>query len=65
MAEELRSLLNTVVTAETVRIATGPELDFESINRTETMVSDFLKLADRVLEDPDLRERLTEESLLD
>jgi len=60
MAEELRSLLNTVVTAETVRIATGPELDFESINRTETMVSDFLKLADRVLEDPDLRERLTD-----
>ncbi len=58
MAEELRSLLHTVVIAETVRIATGPELDFESINRTETMVSDFLKLADRVLEDPELRERL-------
>jgi DNA repair exonuclease SbcCD nuclease subunit len=60
MAEELRSLLQTVVAAETVRIATGPELDFESLNRTETMVSDFLKLADRALEDPDLRQRLTD-----
>jgi DNA repair exonuclease SbcCD nuclease subunit len=60
MAEELRDLLQTVVTAETVRIATGPELDFESLTRTETMVSDFLKLADHALEDPELRERLTD-----
>jgi hypothetical protein len=60
MSEELRSLLQTVVAAETVRIATGPELDFESVTRTETMVSDFLKLADRALEDPDLRQRLTD-----
>jgi len=60
MADELRSLLHTIVTAETVRIATGPELDFESLNRTETMVSDFLKLTDRAREDPDLRERLTD-----
>jgi DNA repair protein SbcD/Mre11 len=60
MAEELRDLLQTVVTAETVRIATGPELDFESLCRTETMVSDFLKLADHALEDPVLRERLTD-----
>jgi DNA repair exonuclease SbcCD nuclease subunit len=60
MAEELRSLLHTVVAAETVCIATGPELDFDSLTRTETMVSDFLKLADRALEDPDLRQRLTD-----
>src|SRR5262245_24744815 len=60
MSEELRSLLQTVAAAETVRIATGPELDFESVTRTETMVSDFLKLADRALEDPDLRQRLTD-----
>jgi DNA repair exonuclease SbcCD nuclease subunit len=60
MSEELRDLLQTVVTAETVRIATGPELDFESLTRTETMVSDFLKLADHALEDPELRERLTD-----
>jgi hypothetical protein len=60
MTEELRALLQTVTAAETVRIATGPELDFESLSRTETMVSDFLKLADRALEDPDLRQRLTD-----
>ena len=60
MAEELRSLLQTVAAAETVRIATGPELDFESLARTETMVSDFLNLADRALEDPDLRQRLAD-----
>jgi DNA repair exonuclease SbcCD nuclease subunit len=60
MADELRSLLQSVVAAETVRIATGPELDFESLTRTETMVSDFLKLADRALEDPDLRQRLAD-----
>jgi DNA repair protein SbcD/Mre11 len=60
MSEELRALLQTVAAAETVRIATGPELDFESVTRTETMVSDFLKLADRALEDPDLRQRLTD-----
>jgi DNA repair exonuclease SbcCD nuclease subunit len=60
MSEELSELLQTVVAAETVRITTGPELDFESVSRTETMVSDFLKLADRALEDPDLRQRLTD-----
>lgn len=60
MANELRSLLQSVVAAEMVRIATGPELDFESLTRTETMVSDFLKLADRALEDPDLRQRLAD-----
>ena len=41
-------------------IATGPELDFESLTRTETLVSDFLKLADRALEDPELRQKLTD-----
>ena len=41
-------------------IATGPELDFESLSHTETMVSDFLKLADRALEDPELRQRLAD-----
>ncbi len=60
MADELRALLQTVVAAETVRIATGPELDFESLTRTETMGSDFLKLAARALEDPELRQRLAD-----
>jgi exonuclease SbcD len=60
MHEELAELLSSVLVAESVRIATGPELDFESLTRTETMVSDFLKLADRALEDPDMRQRLAD-----
>jgi len=60
MDKELREELQTVVHAESVRIATGPELDVESLARTETMVSDFLRLTERALEDPDLRARLGE-----
>jgi hypothetical protein len=60
MHEELAEILSSVLVAESVRIATGPELDFESITRTETMVSDFLKLADRALEDPEMRQRLAD-----
>jgi DNA repair exonuclease SbcCD nuclease subunit len=59
MAEEIREQLQAVLPVESVRIATGPALDFESIVRSETLVADFLKLADRALEDPELRERLT------
>jgi len=40
LAEELREELQSVLTVETVRIATGPDLDFESIAHTETLVSD-------------------------
>jgi len=58
MADELLEQLQAVLPAETVRIATGPELDFESLARTESMISDFLKLADHALEDPDLRQKL-------
>lgn len=60
MNEELREELQTVVLAESVHIATGPELDVESLARTETMVSDFLNLTERALEDPAVRERLAE-----
>ncbi len=60
MNEELRDILGDVVIAESVRIATGPELDLESLHRTETMVSDFLKLTDRALEEPELRQRLAD-----
>jgi len=60
MNEELREVLQSAVVAESVRIATGPELDFESIARTETMVSDFLKVAERALEEPELRQRLAD-----
>jgi DNA repair protein SbcD/Mre11 len=60
MADEIREELQGVLPVESVRIATGPALDFESIARTETLVADFLKLADRALEDPDLRQRLSE-----
>lgn len=58
--EELREELNSVVTAESVRIATGPELDLVSLARTETVVSDFLGLTQRALADPAVRQRLAE-----
>ena len=60
MDEELREQLQSVISTESVRIATGPELDFESLTRTETLVSDFLKLADSALENPELRQKLTD-----
>src|SRR5436309_2264905 len=60
MDEELREVLQSVVVAESVRICTGPELDIESLTRTETMVSDFLKHSDRAREDPELRQRLSD-----
>ena len=60
MAEELREQLQPVISTESVRIATGPELDFQSLARTESLVSDFLKLADRALDDPELRQKLTD-----
>jgi DNA repair exonuclease SbcCD nuclease subunit len=60
MAEELREELESVVSTESVRIASGPELDFESLTRTESLVSDFLKLADSALDKPELRQKLTE-----
>ena len=60
MSEELREVLESAAVAESVRIATGPQLDVESLARSETMVSDFLNLAGRALEDPELREKLAE-----
>jgi DNA repair exonuclease SbcCD nuclease subunit len=60
MNEELAEVLGSELIVESVRIATGPELDFESLARTETMVSDFLKLAERALDDPEMRERLAD-----
>ena len=58
--QELRDELHTVVATESVRIATGPELDFEMIARTETIVSDFLDLARRASDDPTLRQKLND-----
>jgi hypothetical protein len=52
--------MQSVLPVESVRIATGPELDFQSIAQTETLVSDFLSLADRAMEDPELRQRLAD-----
>ena len=60
MAEELSEQLRSVVPVESVRIATGPLLDFESLSRTESLVADFLKLADRALDDPEMRKKLTD-----
>jgi len=52
MSEELRELLGSVVVPESVRIATAPEFNSESLARTETMVSDFLRLTENALQDP-------------
>ena len=60
MSEELSEQLRSVVPVESVRIATGPVLDFESLSRTESLVADFLKLADRALDDPEMRKKLTD-----
>jgi len=60
MSEELADVLGSVLISESVRIATGPELDLESLVRTETMVSDFLKLTERALEDPEMRQRMND-----
>jgi hypothetical protein len=45
---------------ESVHIATGPTLDFAALSRTETLVGDFLKLADRALDDPETRKKLAD-----
>jgi DNA repair exonuclease SbcCD nuclease subunit len=60
MSEELREVLETVVIPESVRIASGPEFDLESLARTETMVSDFLGLTQRALQEPEARQCLAE-----
>jgi DNA repair protein SbcD/Mre11 len=57
---ELAEILGSVVVAESVRIASGPELDLETLVQTETMVSDFLKLTERALEDPEMRQRVSD-----
>jgi DNA repair exonuclease SbcCD nuclease subunit len=61
MSEELAEILSSALIPESVRIATGPQLDFESLARTETMVSDFLELSGRALEDPQMRQRLADQ----
>ena len=60
MADELSEQLRPVLPVESIHIATGPTLDFASLSRTETLVGDFLKLADRALEDPEMRKRLAD-----
>ena len=60
MNEELADVLASAVFVESVRICTGPQLDFETLARTETMVSDFLKLAERAPADPEMRQRFAD-----
>jgi DNA repair exonuclease SbcCD nuclease subunit len=60
MHEELAELLGSVAVPESVRIATGPELDLDALARTETMVSDFLRLTERALSDDEMRQRLAD-----
>jgi DNA repair exonuclease SbcCD nuclease subunit len=60
MDQEIAEVLGSVVIPESVRIATGPELDLETLARTETMVSDFLKLTQQALEDPGMRRRMSD-----
>jgi DNA repair exonuclease SbcCD nuclease subunit len=58
MHEELAEILGSAAVPESVRIASGPELDLEALARTETMVSDFLRLSERALNDDEMRQRL-------
>jgi DNA repair exonuclease SbcCD nuclease subunit len=60
MSEELREELESVVPVESVRLVTRPELDLETLAKTETLVSDFLNLTRRAMEDQALRDRLAE-----
>jgi hypothetical protein len=60
MAGELCEQLQSVVMTESLRITTGPEFDLEALCRTETMLSDFIKLTRRALEDPELSQKLAE-----
>jgi exonuclease SbcD len=63
MSKEFADIIGSVDRAlitESVRIITGPDYDFESLVRTETMVSDFLKLTERALEDSDMRQHLAD-----
>ena len=60
MHEELADILSSVAVPESVRIATGPELDLDALARTETMVSDFLRLTERALSDDEMRQRLAD-----
>ena len=60
MHEELAEILGSVAVPESVRIATGPELDLDALARTETMVSDFLRLTERALSDDEMRQRLAD-----
>src|SRR5262249_5969379 len=60
MNEELADVLNSALLVESVRVVTGPEVDVEALARTETMVSDFLKLAERAMEDSDMMQRLSD-----
>ena len=60
MAEELSEQLRSVLPVESVHIATGPTLDFAALSRTETLVADFLKMADRALDDPEMRKKLAD-----
>ena len=56
--QDLREELQSVIPTESVRIATGAELDLETLAKTETVVSDFLSLAGRAADDPVLRQKL-------
>jgi DNA repair exonuclease SbcCD nuclease subunit len=56
--QDLREELQSVIPTESVRVATGPELDLEALAKTETVVSDFLSLASRAADDPVLRQKL-------
>jgi DNA repair exonuclease SbcCD nuclease subunit len=56
--QDLREELQSVIPTESVRIATGAELNLETLAKTETVVSDFLSLAGRAADDPVLRQKL-------
>jgi hypothetical protein len=56
----LREQVQSVLAVESVRIATGPEIDLGALARSETVIGDFLRLVDRAKEDPLFRRTLAE-----
>lgn len=58
MAEELKEQIEKIVPIESVRIVTGPEIDFGAARLSRTVLADFIGIAERALGDPAFRETL-------
>ena len=58
--EELEHELATSFEIESLRVATGPELDRERLMETEPLVGDLLRLVERARDDSEYRDHLAE-----